>query len=146
MKPFNIFLFICVSALFLGFVVSSGRSQTSQPQQEVVTELVDRSPYVPYSENAFAAAQEKEVTLLFFAATKWCQSCSELEKEIMQRIAEIPEGVTILKVDYDNDRALTSKYGVTSQHTLVALDSEGTELYRWLGGDFDFLVKKIEGN
>jgi len=67
-----------------------------------------------------------------------------LEKEIIERNTEIPKDVTIIKVDYDNDKVMNRKYGVTSQHTLIVLDKNGKELKRWLGGGFNTLLQQIE--
>ncbi|MAP64727.1 MAG: thiol reductase thioredoxin [Microbacterium sp.] len=63
--------------------------------------------YVEYSENALAAAEGTRV--LFFHAT-WCLQCRALDEDI---VAEgVPDGVTVLKVDYDTHQDLRQKYDV----------------------------------
>lgn len=112
--------------------------------QVAIAQAQQISPhYVEYSDAAFTKASKNGNTLLFFAATLWCNSCSALDDEIKERSNTIPDGITILKVDYDNDRATSTKYGVTQQHTLVYLDANGNEIKRWIGGNFDTLMENI---
>jgi thiol:disulfide interchange protein len=111
------------------------------PPAEVAFET---NTYVDYSPTTQAAAQQQGTTVLFFAATEWCQTCSALEAEILEKSDQIPAQVTILKVDYDNDSAMKSRYGVTTQHTLIVLDKSGSEVKRWVGGDFARMLRGIE--
>lgn len=88
--------------------------------------------YVDYSPTAIGDSEG--VTLLFFHAS-WCPSCRQIESEI---IADgVPDGVTIIKVDYDSHQELRQKYGVTIQTTFVKVDSSGNELEKFVpyGGD-----------
>lgn len=147
MKPFSIFLTASMLLIVGGFVAF--RALTTPAQSEMQTQpsaeiTYDLSNYLDYTANAQAESQKRGETLLFFAATTWCQTCSALEQEIIARSSEIPEKLTILKVDYDNDRAMNRQYGVTAQHTLVLLDQNGEEISRWVGGDFDTMVRQIE--
>lgn len=88
--------------------------------------------YVDYSPSAIADASG--TTLLFFYAP-WCPSCRQIESEILKQ--GVPEGVTIIKVDYDSHQDLRQKYGVTVQTTFVAVDSSGAKLDSFVpyGGD-----------
>lgn len=110
------------------------------PSTKNVVIPADRASYVPYSKEQFKQSLTKGKVLLFFAATSWCQTCIGLDKELIERYAEIPENLTILKVDYDNDAEMKKKYFVTVQHTLVLLDPSGTEITRWVGGGVDTLL------
>jgi thioredoxin-related protein len=145
MKPFNIFVAISLIAIFGGFVFFKDDFNKVQSKPIEQAELrMDIPGYLTYSDATLANTELKGQSVLFFAATKWCQSCSELEKEIIERNPDIPKDVTILKVDYDNDKAMNKKYGITSQHTLVLLDKNGKEIKRWLGGGFDTLLQQIQ--
>ena len=145
MKPFNILIIISLIIIFGGFVFFKNGFNNFTTTKTQTSELrMDMLNYLDYSDGALANAQRKGKSVLFFAATTWCQTCLELEKEIIERQAEIPEGVTILKVDYDNDKAMNQRYGVTSQHTLVVLDKNGQEVKRWLGGGFDTLLQQLK--
>jgi thiol-disulfide isomerase/thioredoxin len=82
--------------------------------------------YVPFTDEALASAEGARV--LFFHAS-WCPSCRALEESILA--AGVPDGVTILKVDYDSRQDLRQQHGVRQQTTVVLLDENGgtAELY-----------------
>ncbi len=84
--------------------------------------------YIDYSEAALASSQGANI--LFFHAD-WCIQCRILEMDIMDD--PIPEGLTILEVDFDNSTELRQRYGVTLQTTLIRVDSQGNELGRFGG-------------
>lgn len=146
MKPFNIFIVSIIVVIIGGFIFlkdsfKTGSNPSSQDSQQL---LADRISYLDYSDNNQALSQKNGETVLFFAATTWCQTCSALDKEIKERLGDIPRGVTILKVDYDNDREMKARYGVTQQHTLVVLDQNGNETKRWIGGNFDLMLTELK--
>ncbi|MEJ1154357.1 thioredoxin family protein [Microbacterium marmarense] len=97
----------------------SADESTSEPAADSVTP----GAYVEYSEAALASAEGTPV--LFFHAT-WCPQCRALDEDI--RASGMPDGITILKVDYDSNQDLRQQYGVTQQTTLVELDSAGNAL------------------
>lgn len=146
MKPFNIFIVLVIVIVLGGFIFfkdgfrTAGSNTLTQDSQQA---LVDRIGYLDYSENNEANSRKYGKTVLFFAATTWCQTCSELDREIKERLGDIPTDVTILKVDYDNDEKMKAQYAVTQQHTMVYLDDQGKEIKRWIGGGFDTLVAQI---
>ncbi len=76
--------------------------------------------YVEYSDAALASAEGTRI--LFFHAS-WCTQCRELEETI--RSEGLPDGVTVLKVDYDSRQDLRERYGVTLQTTVVKVDADG---------------------
>lgn len=67
--------------------------------------------------------------LLFFHAP-WCPQCRALEATILAE--GVPEGVTIIKVDYDANQSLRQEYGVTIQTTLVEIDAAGKLVERYV--------------
>jgi thiol-disulfide isomerase/thioredoxin len=97
--------------------------------------------YTTYSSEALATAQ-KGKTVLFFHAS-WCPTCRAADADITKNLSGIPSGVTILRADYDKEVALKQKYGVTSQHTFVEVDSTGKMIQKWSGGNFAGIVAKI---
>lgn len=97
--------------------------------------------YSTYTGDALAMAQ-KGRTVLFFHAS-WCPTCKSADADIIKNAAQIPAGVTILKTDYDKEVALKQKYGVTTQHTFVEVDSSGALIQKWLGGNFAGIVAKL---
>jgi thiol-disulfide isomerase/thioredoxin len=86
--------------------------------------------YVEYSDDAIAQAEGR--VLLFFHAP-WCPQCRSVESDILAQ--GVPDGVTIIKVDYDSRQDLRQQYGVTLQTTFVEVDAEGTELQKHVAYD-----------
>lgn len=109
-------------------------TSSGQENQAPAPEPVSTAPgtYADYS--AARVAQAEGDVVLFFAAA-WCPSCRTLDGDISGNTSEIPSGVTILKVDYDSETALKQQYGVTTQHTLVQVDSLGNQIQTWRGGN-----------
>ncbi|MCC6270302.1 MAG: thioredoxin family protein [Microbacteriaceae bacterium] len=104
----------------------------SQPNTPSAASDAGDGAYVDYSPTAIG--DSTGVTLLFFHAT-WCPSCRQIESEIISD--GVPDGVTIIKVDYDDHQDLRQKYGVTIQTTFVKVDSSGNEIEKFVpyGGD-----------
>ena len=94
----------------------------------------DALPLGNYSDYSLAKLQATQdgKAVLFFAAS-WCPTCKGLELNIKNNVSQIQDNLAILRVDYDTSSALKQKYGVTYQHTLIQVNSEGTEIKRWFG-------------
>lgn len=81
-------------------------------------------------------------TVLFFHAG-WCPSCQAADKAITS--GNVPEGLSILKTDFDSSTDLRKKYGVTGQHTFVQVDADGELIKKWVGGNsVDDIVSKVQ--
>lgn len=136
-------IIILVGALYLKNTLNTPQ-ELANASSDNSPILYDRANYLGYSEQNLAQAKKHGNTLLFFAATTWCSNCRAIEEEIIKRNAEIPLDLTILKVDYDRDSAMKTKYDVTLQTTLILLDQDGNEIKRWIGTDFDDLLANIK--
>ena len=98
--------------------------------------------YLAYDPAAIANS-DADTIILSFSAT-WCPSCRALDTNINENLSAIPAGVEIYKVDYDSNVALRQQYGVTTQHTMVEITPDGTELQQWSGGNtLDSLLARI---
>jgi thiol-disulfide isomerase/thioredoxin len=86
--------------------------------------------YVEYSDDVIAQAEGR--VLLFFHAP-WCPQCRSVESDILAE--GVPDGLTIVKVDYDSRQDLRQRYGVTVQTTFVEVDAAGTELQKYVAYD-----------
>jgi hypothetical protein len=50
-----------------------------------------------------------------------------------------------LKTDYDSNIDLRKKYGVTSQHTFVQIDSSGNLIKKWVWGrDVQDITERLQ--
>ena len=95
-----------------------------------------------YSSEKLSRANDGTVVLAFFAS--WCPSCRAVEQSITTQLDEIPEGLSILKLDYDTETALKKKYGITTQHTFVQVDASGNMIQKWSGGNtLQSIVEKV---
>lgn len=94
--------------------------------------MADKGDYVAYDEKSFKAAKDSKRVLFFHAG--WCPTCRPVDKELTEKIKEIPEGVVVFKVNYDTAKALKKKHEVTYQHTFVLVDEDGVEVSKWNGG------------
>ena len=83
--------------------------------------------YKDYEESLVSSTNGDKI--LFFHAP-WCPQCRMIESDIKEQ--GVPSGVTVLKVDYDSNQALRQKYGVTLQTTFVEVDSNGTEIDKYV--------------
>lgn len=85
----------------------------------------------------------REHTVIFFHAN-WCPSCRAADSAITTELENIPANLNILKADFDTQLELRKKYGVTSQHTFVLIDTEGNEIKKWVGGTgVESIMEKI---
>ncbi len=123
---------------------------TESMMEKDETSMMDKSDtmmksgsYEAYSADKLARAENGDVVLFFHAS--WCPSCRGLNTNIESNQKSIPEGVSILKLDYDKETELKKKYGVTTQHTLVQVDKDGNLIKKWSGsGSLDALISQIK--
>jgi len=118
----------------------SDSSQTKTPpapttpqntEKDSSAQTLASGTYENYQSSKLALAENGSVVLFFHAS--WCPTCRALESNINSNINSIPDGVHILKTNYDTETALKQKYAVTYQHTLVQVDSRGNLIKKWTG-------------
>lgn len=128
------------------------KNETMMPEEKTAGQdkMMDSAPamektagaYKDYSPGALAeAAKDGGKTVLFFWAA-WCPYCKTANEDFTANAAQIPTGVTVLKVNYDTEKELKTKYGVTYQHTFVQVDASGSQITKWNGGG----VKELAAN
>jgi hypothetical protein len=100
-------------------------SATTDAPDDAPTETVTPGVYVDYTETAIAEAEGRVV--LFFHAT-WCGQCVQLDSDI--RAEGVPDGVTVIKVDWDTNQALEQQYEVPMRTTFVELADDGSVVQR----------------
>jgi thiol-disulfide isomerase/thioredoxin len=105
--------------------------------------MMKTGSYEAYSPEKIARAESGDVVLFFHAS--WCPSCRGLNSNLEKNADAIPQGLSILKVDYDKETELKKKYGVTTQHTLVQVDKDGNMIKKWSGGSkLENLVSQVQ--
>lgn len=99
--------------------------------------------YTDYSAEKLDQTPTDGKNIIFFHAN-WCPTCRAADKDIKNNLSSIPKNLTILKTDYDTQKDLRKKYGVTGQHTFVQVDSEGKMITKWSGGDLSTIISRIK--
>jgi thiol-disulfide isomerase/thioredoxin len=108
-----------------GAASAAGTAAASPGQTASAGRYIDYATY-----QSDPAAYANGAVVLFFHAT-WCPSCQATDKSLTT--AGVPAGLTVVKVDYDSATDLKRKYGITQQHTFVAVNASGEQLKKWSG-------------
>ncbi|WP_088312487.1 thioredoxin family protein [Kineosporia sp. R_H_3] len=109
---------------------SQPAAQSSQPAAADPAGAGSYVDYATYRKDPTAYADGRVV--LFFHAS-WCPNCRLTEKNLTEDPASIPADLTVVKVDFDTETDLRAKYGITQQHTFVAVGPDGAERAKWTG-------------
>lgn len=120
---------------------SSTSESTTTSQATSTSSSTQPGKYVDYTEDIIASTTGTKI--LFFHAP-WCPQCKALDSSI--RSGKIPDGVTIIKVDYDSSQKLKQKYGVTVQTTLVSVDDAGNLIKKYVAystPSLEALIKNV---
>jgi hypothetical protein len=96
-------------------------------EQATIPQTDNPGAYVEYSDEIVAQSADTERVLFFHA--EWCSVCNFYEDRIERD--GVPEGITIIKADYDTEDALKDQYGITVQSTFVWLDENGEARQTW---------------
>lgn len=107
-------------------------------------EKISLGSYKDYSAETVAAEQKEGRKVVLFFHAKWCPDCRALNSSFLAHPDVIPEGVTVLKLDYDTQTTLKEKYGVVSQHTFVQIDNNGNMVAKWNIVDADLIANYIK--
>jgi len=114
--------------------VDSAVANTSETDESNESDQLNKTSglYAKYS-NDLKQYENKDI-ILFFKAD-WCPSCRVIDADIKASLSDIPENVVILELNYDKETDLKKKYGVTTQHTFVQIDTNGDMIKKWSGGN-----------
>lgn len=140
-KTIIILAFVVLVAASGVFVITRDNNAEDVPAQANVSPATQASPgsaggqqaagqYVDYRPDILKEATGQRV--LFFHAP-WCPQCRSVEKGIKEE--GVPDGLTIIKVDYDSNQELRKKYGVTLQSTFVKVDGQGNGIANYVAYD-----------
>lgn len=103
---------------------------TTQTPVQAKPVTVQPGSYIDYRDNVLADTSGTK--LLFFHAP-WCPQCRDLEADIRKN--GVPDGITVIKVDYDSSQQLRKQYGVTLQTTIVKVGDNGALVKKFVAYD-----------
>ncbi len=91
---------------------------------------------------ASVLADGKTKVLYFFAA--WCPTCKKANQTLTSWYADGKGLLTVYKINYDEEKTLEQKYGVTYQHTFVKVDGQGNMIEKIQGPSDDELKRLLQ--
>lgn len=106
------------------------------------TTQTESPEYIAYSQAKYDELLGKKPFALFFHAP-WCPTCKRMEKNITEELTTFPKGAKILKADFDTEKALKEKYGITVQSTIVIIDAEGKAVKTLAAPDNEELIEEL---
>ena len=118
---------------------------TSEPMDDMSADAMAAGAYLTLDEYQNQMADRAGTTVVYFFHADWCPSCRATEDSLTT--AGVPDGLTVVKIDYDTATDLKREYGITQQHTFVQVDEDSAQLAKWTGsvtGD-DIKAQAIEG-
>ena len=145
----GILLILIVGIAGFIFVTNNNNSSPQTPAPINPTPLeTNNNSYVEYSPTVLSDTNSTNQVLFFYA--NWCPTCRPADVEFQNRSNEIPDGTTLVRVNYndsdtdESEKTLAEKYNVTYQHTFVQINSNGEAVNTWNGGGVDKLNSEIK--
>ncbi|MBP9817610.1 thioredoxin family protein [Candidatus Shapirobacteria bacterium] len=124
------------------------KDDTVDESDKTVEEMMVESRYIQYSKPTLDNTSNNRRILFFYAS--WCPTCKPADASFSQNIEKIPQGVTLIRVNYNDpetdqeEKDLAKKYGIVYQHTFVQINSSGEVVTKWNGGQMDELLSNIK--
>ena len=124
---------------------SEGMSEDKMDGHENHDAMMKREKYVTHDDWMMHKDAYKNTKQVLFFAASWCPDCKAIDKALMADASSIPDGVSVVKVDYDKATDLRKQYGVTMQHTFVQVDDMGKEVAQWSATKPADVLKGLKG-
>ena len=130
---------LAFTALLLSSCATTAPAETNAQPEPVATTAAPEGVYantVGYiSYETFSATPEKysASNVALFYNAYWCSTCKAARDGFESGMDTMPEDLTIVLVDFDENTEMRKKHDVIVQHTFVQIDSSGNELQRWYG-------------
>jgi thioredoxin-like negative regulator of GroEL len=107
--------------------VVENNQEEENTEETVLVASAQGLGYVDYTDTVLEDSNGSTQVLFFHAP--WCSVCNFFEGQIEEQ--GVPDGVTIVKIDFDSETELKNQYGVNVQSTFVLLDENGEIVNSW---------------
>lgn len=130
---------LTLAALLLASCAPTGPSVTNAKPEPVATTAApegvyaNTSGYISYETYSTAPEKYSASNVVLFYNAYWCSTCKAARDGFEAGLSEMPEDLTIVLVDFDENTEMRKKHDVIVQHTFIQIDSAGKELQRWYG-------------
>jgi thiol-disulfide isomerase/thioredoxin len=128
-----------LTALLLTSCAATAPAETNAQPEPVATTAAPEGVYANtagyISYETYSASPEKysASNVVLFYNAYWCSTCKAARDGFESGMDTMPEDLTIVLVDFDENTEMRKKHDVIVQHTFVQIDSTGKELQRWYG-------------
>lgn len=119
---------------------SESMTHSPMPSGSATAAAMLPGAYLTQAEYAAQMDARHGSTVVYFFHAPWCPDCRATEASLTAD--GVPEGLTVVKVDYDTATDLKKQFGVTQQHTFVVLDAMGHEVKKFTGATFGADIKR----
>lgn len=119
------------------------KEKTMTPEEKMM-EKNTIGMYKDYSPAALVEATKDGGKAVLFFWASWCPNCKAANADFLAHTNQIPNNVTVFKTNYDTEKTLKTKYGVTYQHTFVQVDAQGNQITKWNGGGIADLLTNLK--
>ncbi len=115
---------------------------SERKQGDITLPSTGEGEIINYSQSALEHSITKHNVLFFYAG--WCNICVAVDRNL--EAAAIPNNLTILKVDYDSPegQSLAKRYNIPTQHVMVQVNTDGTEVTQWTTNYHDSVAEISE--
>lgn len=130
---------LTLAALLLASCASTAPAETNAKPEPIATKAApegvyaNATGYISYETYAAAAEKYSDSNVVLFYNAYWCSTCKAARDGFEAGLSEMPEDLTIVLVDFDENTEMRKKHDVIVQHTFIQIDSAGKELQRWYG-------------
>jgi thiol-disulfide isomerase/thioredoxin len=125
---------------------SSDVAQMANEQDSQDQNLPTSRSYISLSDYQANPELFESANKVYFFHASWCPICQSIDKELQNDPTKVPNGVTIIKTDFDKFTDLRQKYGVTTQYTFVQVDANDAQVAKWTATSADKAIAGIKVN
>lgn len=122
---------------------TSANTSTESVSEKAAEKTKSAGQYISYEDY-----QKDKDTLgdriVYYFNAPWCPSCQVMNQALLDNEETIPDGVSIVSVDFDTYTDLRKDLGVTMQDTFVELDDTGKVKMMFAAPVIDDLWKALE--